>query len=273
MRRLTPAPSWLCVAACLGSLALIAPLGVAAQSADELAEARRLFTAGLEAAEAHRWQEARDLFEQSLAVTERASTLLNLAAAQAETGAVVEAAASYRRFLEIATGRDARHRDEAEEALARVEARIAHLELDTTLLLPGDRVEVDELTIVAGALDTPLGLDAGTHRITVRRDEAQVFDQTVALTEGARLALAIEIAERVEAAPAEPVDEPAPVALPPATRPIDGGGNDDAVWIGLGVTAGVLVALGVVVGVVFATMPTASGELYMGNVGDGVIRF
>lgn len=256
----------------IASLTLACPMRATAQSAGELAEARRLFTAGLEAASDHRWQEARDLFEQSLAVTERASTLLNLAAAQAETGAVVEAAASYRRFLEIATGRDARHRDEAEEALARVEERIAHLELDATELSPGDRLEVDDRTILPAAMDDALPLDAGAHRVTVSRDGALVFDQEITLTEGARLTLAVEVAERT-AAVAEPVDEPAASAGASTTPGSDGGGNDDAVWIGLGVTAGVLVVAGVVVGVVFATMPTASGELYMGNVGDGVIRF
>lgn len=257
--------------AALVTVACAAPPVAAAQSSSELAEARRLFEAGLEAASDHRWADARDLFEQSLAVTERASTLLNLAAAQAETGAVVDSAASYRRFLEIATGRDARHRDEAEEALAAVEARIAHLELDVARTSPGDDIAVDDRTLLPAALAAPLALDPGTHHVSVTRDGEVVFEQEVTLADGARRSITIDVGTRAEAVAAVTTDEGP--ELTPATTATDTGGNDDGLFIGLGVGAGILVVAGVVVTVVLVTMPTGSGELYTGNVGDGMIRF
>lgn len=243
-----------------------------AQSADELAEARRLFEAGLAAASDHRWAEARASFEQSLAITERASTLLNLAAAQAETGAVVASAESYRRFLEIATGRDARHRDEAEAALARVGARVAHLEIDTSRLERGDAVELDEHTLLPSALEEPIALDAGSHHVAVLRRGDVVFEDDVTLAEGARFSMTIDVGERAP--------EPEAVALPivatttETTTDTPSGGDDGvAIGVGIGVTVGVLAIAGAVIGIVFATMPTSTGDVYMGNVGDGVIRF
>ena len=115
------------------------PSGASAQPADEMARARQLFETGLEAARAARWAEARDAFRASLAVAERPSTLLNLAGAEVQTGELVTGAGTYRRFLEAATsGRDAAHREEAEAALAAVEARIPHATIRVAGAADGD---------------------------------------------------------------------------------------------------------------------------------------
>src|SRR5262249_25318213 len=99
-----------------------------AQSDADTARARALFQQGLDAARAEHWVDARDAFVQSLGIAERPSTLLNLAAAQVQTGQLVEGAASYRRFLEIATdAREAAHRTQAEAALTALEPRIPHV--------------------------------------------------------------------------------------------------------------------------------------------------
>src|SRR6185369_7449188 len=75
--------------------------------AQDVAQARALSEQGLAAARAQQWDDAAAAFRARLAIAERPSTLLNLAGAEVETGHLIEGAASYRRFLEIAPPRDA----------------------------------------------------------------------------------------------------------------------------------------------------------------------
>lgn len=238
------------------------PAPASAQSRAELAEARDLFTQGLEAAREARWVDARDLFERSLAITERTSTLLNLAAALAETGALLDSARRYERFLELATGRDRRLRPEAEAALERVRARTPRLALDDAALAPGDRVELDGDPVGEAARAAPIALDPGAHHVAVRRDGAVVFEQHVSLAEGA--------SERLVLTPRAVVPTPREVAE--AVEPADEGGGDDGVAIGVGVG----VAVAVVAAVVIVVAIVLSGETpppHQGNLGGGVIRY
>ncbi|GAB4204592.1 MAG: hypothetical protein OHK0013_19650 [Sandaracinaceae bacterium] len=258
-----------CSLALLATLAIISasPCPAAAQSAAELAESRSLFEQGLEAARSDRWEDARSFFARALAITERPSILLNLAAAQAELGEVVDSAASYRRFLEIATGRDARNRAEAQRALARVEARIAYLEIEIVGGRAGDVVTVDAATIEAARLDAPIPLDPGRHEVVVRRSGQQVASWSVQLDEGTRERISLRV-----------VEQPVPVAVPTAAlaptreeEPAPSGGGDDALAIGLGVGIGAVVVGAVVLGAVLGT--SQGSGVYTGNVGGGVIRF
>lgn len=258
----------------LRALLMIVVLGLAlttssvghAQSRAQLARSRTLFEQGLAHAEAERWQEAREAFEQALAITERPSILLNLATAQAETGALLASAASYRRFLEIATTRDQRqNREEATRALAAVEARLGHLALDVTGLAADDVVRVDDVDVVVGA--TPIVVDPGAHRIVVRRGSRDVRVERVTVAEGQTETVALRVPDLRPTRVAETTgSEPTEVPVTPS-------GGDDSLAIGLGVGLGVgaLVIAGVIVGVVVATSSPAAP--YQGNVGEGVIRF
>ncbi|MCA9607574.1 MAG: hypothetical protein KC619_18330 [Myxococcales bacterium] len=246
---------------------LVAALGAApvaeAQSRAELAEARELFTQGLAAAREAHWVEARELFERSLAITERASTLLNLAAALAETGALRDSARRYERFLEIANGRDARHRPEARRALERVQARTPRLALDTTALEPGDRVEIDGEAV--GAPREPLALDPGAHHVAVRRSGDTVFEEHVTLAEGAH--------ESMVLTPRVVVASPREAALAAEAEPTDeAGGGDDGVAIGVGIGVGVAVVAAVAI-VLAVVLGGETQDPFQGNLGDGVIRY
>ncbi len=264
--RATFAAGWaLCVALCLAA-GLWAPLPARAQSRSELERSRELFEQGLEAAHADRWEEARALFERALAITERPSILLNLAGAQAQTGELVGSATSYRRFLEIATGRDARHRTEATRALARVEARTPHVELEMVALRADDEVMLDDRVLTREELTTPIAIDPGPHQVTVHRDGRQVASEAVSAAEGARTRVRVEVRE-LRVVRAAPVRDEVPAA---ATT--DTGGGDDGLAIGLGVGLGAAVVVAIVIGVVVGTSQ-GSGATYVGNVGDGVIRF
>lgn len=243
------------------------PTRAHAQTRAQLAESRRLFEQGLGHAQAERWEQAREAFERALAITERPSILLNLATAEAETGALLAAARSYRRFLELATGRDQRqHRAEAAEALAAVEARTPHLELEVSGLATDDEIRLDDRVVPRDELIAPVALDPGEHRVTVRRAGREIIDQRVALREAERRPLTLRAPDlrpaRVVESTVEPVAE---------TRP-SGGGGDDGLAIGLGVGLGVaaVIAGAVIVGVVLGSETPAP---YQGNVGAGVLRF
>lgn len=257
------------VLACVVGLVLAS--SASAQDAD-VARARSLFEAGLEAARAQHWVEARDSFAESLAISERPSTLLNLAGAQVQTGQLVEGAASYRRFLEIATGpREAAHRREAQSALHDVEERIPHLAFHIENLASSDTVRLDEHVLLPGTLTSESAVDPGPHDVTVLRGGQQIASQHVDVAEGLTLQIEMTIQPIVDPsaviARQDPMDEVIAEPVPPPS-----GGDDTVTWIIVGVSIGVVVAAGVTVGVVLGTQDQ-SPQPYQGNLGDGIIRF
>lgn len=241
-----------------------APGDARAQSRAEMSQARDLFQAGVESARQGRWEEARDAFERSLAIVERASTLLNLAGAQAQTGRLVAAAETYRRFL----ARDDvdRYRSDAEASLRAVEARIARLTIAAVGLDDDDAVRLDDEPLEHDALGAPIAVDPGRHVVRVERDGSTVARQEMALGEGEARTVALEVAPRVATA-AEPVVSPVATTT---EEPRDGG-DDTWVWVGVGI--GAAVVIGVAVGVAVAVTSSEPGPLYQGNLGDGMIRF
>jgi hypothetical protein len=254
---------WLLIALVSASSVLTAPA-----AAQDVAQARQLFEHGLEAARAAHWVEARDAFQQSLDIAERPSTLLNLAGAQVQTGQLVAGAASYRRFLEVArTGRDAAHRAEAQRQLTLVEARIAHATIRVPRVRSGDEVRLDDHVLLQGALGAIMALDPGPHALVVLRDGSEVAHQPFELAEAetAEVEVAI-VAARAAASASEPVavTDARGDAEPPHT-------DDSALWIGLGVGAGALIVVAVVIGAVVGTQGSPSP--YMGNAGMGIVHF
>ena len=115
-----------------------------AQSASETAAARGLFEQGLAAATEHDWPQALALFERSYALAPRASTLLNIAGAQSESGQLVQASESYRRVVAEAgaTQRDVRIREQAQTALGQLLPRLARVTLRIADLGASDSLTV-----------------------------------------------------------------------------------------------------------------------------------
>lgn len=222
----------------------------------ELGAARDLFQEGLAAAHDERWEEARAAFERSLAIVERPSTLLNLAGAQAQTGRVVEAAATYRRFLEIATAREERHRPGAESALREVEARIAHVTVEAEGADRDDRAELDGAAI---GLGEPIAIDPGAHEAVVLRGDEVIGRRSFSVAGGETTTVSLALrAPRSDDDAALPDPTPAP--------------GEDLTWVWVGVGIGAAVVVGVAIGVGVA-VGTSGPSYYGGNLGDGMIRF
>lgn len=156
-----------------------------APSANETALARQEFDAGMAAARETQWEDARQHFARSYELAPRPVTLLNLAGAQAQSGQLVAASESYRRFMSTASERDAeRFRAQAEQALAAAEARIGHAELHAEGLAEGDEVRLDDDPISRASLSLTMPLDPGDHVITVRRHGVEVARTAFGVTEG-----------------------------------------------------------------------------------------
>jgi hypothetical protein len=172
---------------------------------------------GLQAAKAKNWELARERFEQSYALDPRPLTLFNLAVAQEHTDRLVEARASYARFLDQPASRDSEpFRKLAQTALAALDQAIPTLRVHTTGLAPGDVVELDG-SALAG--DRPTPLDPGNHAIVVRRAGEPVAQRTVAVDRGARsdVELAVPVPPPVPPPRVEP--PPAPVVQLTVERP------------------------------------------------------
>ncbi|MBX3271691.1 MAG: hypothetical protein KF729_15600 [Sandaracinaceae bacterium] len=229
-------------------------------SASETAAARRLFEEGVAALEAEAWEVARERLSRSYELVPRASTLMNLATAQAELGLLVEAIESYRRFLSEMTPREARHRRQVEQAIAELEPRVAHVDLTIPRLEPGDVVRLDGRALPSAALEVALPMSPGAHRLLVERDGAQIGAVDLVLVEGERRG--VEVALRA----------PAPqTALEATPAPVASGGDDTALFVGLGV--GAAVALAAIVAVVLAVVLGAPPDPYVGNLGPGRVTF
>lgn len=239
-------------------LGVSSPIGAAAQpTPEQMEEAGRLFQRGIEAARGEQWEDARRLFEESLAIAPVPVTRFNLAGAQVRTGQLAEGAASYRRFLaEASGGRAARYRTEAERALAALEPRLAHIIVVLDGLEANDRVLLDGREI-AGAADERHEVSPGAHVLTIERDGNVAARERVEVAEGE---------EREVTLVARPVQ--VPVGAPPTERP-DGGGVLSSPWFWGGV--GVVVVGGLIAGIAFAT--SGPVEQYRGNLGPGRTSF
>ncbi|UJR82960.1 hypothetical protein [Sandaracinus amylolyticus] len=227
--------------------------------------ARDLFRDGMQAAEAGRWEDARAAFERSYELAPRDSTLLNLAVALGQTGRLVAAIEAYRRFLARAdeTTR-AQGEAHARDAVAALEARIAHVSLTVRGLEEGDVVALDEVEIAHAAMGLDLPVDPGAHVVTVTRDGRECARRALELAESARRDL-----ELVAMCPPPPPIEPELELTPTPVEPEDQS-EDPAPWIALGVGAGAAVIAGIVIAaVVVASQGPRDPGPFMGNLGPG----
>ena len=89
-------------------------------SAAKLPIARKLYDEGVDAVNKGRWSTAYDKFKASYELVPRPITLFNLAGAQSQTGRLVEAGESYRRFLRDTS--DGRFNDLRTDAIGSLDA-------------------------------------------------------------------------------------------------------------------------------------------------------
>jgi hypothetical protein len=231
-------------AVCLGDAA-----SASAQTASEIALARRQFRQGLAAARRDDWERARDAFQRSYDLSQRPITLLNLAGALLQTGRLVEGSEAYRQFLRGDDRVTDRHRDEAEEALATVETRVPHARIRVLGFAADDTLTLDEFDLDPAAIGEELPVDPGDHVIAVTRAGHEPVRTSWHIEEGETRDVIVDVRSLAPAvdlnAANDPVDEPTILESP---------------W--LWVAAGVLVAGGITAGILIAG---GEGDPAVGN--------
>jgi hypothetical protein len=245
----------------------------AAPSASQIALARRLFVEGVEAAEARRFDEARAAFERSYALSGREVTLLNLAHVLAESGKLVAAVDTYRRFFARADAEtQARHGEDARAALVALELRLASLTIVVRNVRADDVVQLDEGTIAQEGLGLEVPVDPGPHTVDVRRGSVSCARRTVRLAERERGD--VELDASCPPPPEEVARLAAVEAEAQAVREREAvrvaSERSTRAWTWVGIGAGVLAAAGVAVAVVFLAQPDPIPP-YVGNFGPGTI--
>jgi hypothetical protein len=175
-------------------------------------EATRLNREGLTAAKTD-WEVARQKFEQSYALAPRPLTLYNLAAAQEHTGQLVEARASYLKFLEqTKPGKDEQFRAAALKALPPLARAIPTIEIARIGLGSDVTIELDGRPLLPAELAEPVPANPGAHTIVARRDAETLVRRELTLVRGAR--------EKIElVAPVPKIVTPPPVIAPPPVVP------------------------------------------------------
>lgn len=244
----------------------------------EASVARDQFKEGMEAGKTGRWEDARAAFQRSYDVWPRPLTLLNLAGAQAESGKLVLASESYRKFVREASapGADAKVAEQkagAQQSLASIEARLPRVRVRVDGQQEGDTVEMDGQPLSNGMLGVYYPADPQEHHLTVMRGGAQVATTTFRLQEKETkdVALVAPPPAAPRATPAQKPDgaawfKPTPAQPRPAEQPSGGGSIFSSPWF-WGITATV-VAAGAVTGVVLATSSSGADAPapYTGNV-------
>lgn len=165
------------------------------------AEARSLFRRGVDLIRQERWGEALEYFEESRAIVERPSTIMNIAACLQRLGRVVETARALEDYLRIAPEDDPR-RPAAEQMKAEATGRIAHLVLS---LSPASvTVLVDEEPASGEGTERELLLDPGRHVVRVSAEGYEPDRITVTVIAGASESAEIHL---------EPIPEVEPETL------------------------------------------------------------
>ena len=137
----------------------------AAQRAQD-AEARALFEEGRGHAEAERWIEALDAFRRSRAVSERPTTIFNIATTLIRLGRAQEALATIAELERVADpNTHARILTDAAEIRRQAESSLRHV---TIVVNPVTAtVEVDGQVVGGEGLERAMTLDPGAHAIVV----------------------------------------------------------------------------------------------------------
>ncbi len=193
---------------------LLAPRPARAQAHEE---AVRLFQAGVEAAHAGRWVEARRAFERAYELLPRTEILVNLAAARAQTDELLEALEAYERASRD-PDLDPNVRAEVERATADLRAASPRMRIEVRGLERQDEVRLDDRTLAEEALGGALQVNPGSHTVVVRRHGAVVAHAAIFAESGASATVQLVVVAATE--PPEAAASPrvgASLASPPET--------------------------------------------------------
>jgi hypothetical protein len=183
------------------------------------AAARALFQEGLTHADAGRWGQAADRFEQARLLRSSPEISYNLATALVHQDKLVRATELLRPLSADASAPPA-VRAAATGRLAELLPRLAHL----TIQAPGGSTDsatvlIDQQPLDAARLGVPLPVDPARHRIELRRGASLIETQTVTLAEGQRQTVTLQQGVPSLALFAQPLQTTTNAASTPSTGP------------------------------------------------------
>jgi hypothetical protein len=232
------------------------------------AAARALFREGVDCADRADWPCAVDRFSRAYGL--RASPVIgsNYGRALIEVGRLVEGTELLRQVARDESAAT-RLRTEARAAADAVAPRIGTVTVHVAGSREGVELRMDGHDWPLSLIDASTPIDPGDHTLEARRGGEVVASATVHVGEGGAGEVSIDV-------PSPPEPEPIPAAVDleeEAEERVDTSlaearpqGGDDGVAIGLGVTAGVLVAGAAVVLTVFL-LPPSEAAPFAGTLG------
>lgn len=246
------------IAACVCAVAVSVSAPVAAQSAEELAEARRIFAEGIDLGAQGHWDTAAERFRRVMEIHPAPAVSYNLAVALEHLEHYLEADDVLGPVLEDPTA-PATVRQNAEELATRVRARLARVTIQVTGAAPDAEVMLDGVLVPSNLL-VRYRTDPGSRTVTLVVHGDTVATQTVVLAPGGdeTVTLSAAVAEPVVPLPTDVQPAPAPTPASPLTAgdapPAHGGGGGVLTkwwfWTAVGV-----VAVGAVTAVVVVAQP------------------
>jgi hypothetical protein len=258
------------------ALMLMLPLGVAhAQSDEDKAAARSLWSQASDALTAGKFEETVDLASRAEALVHAPTHLLLIARAQVKLGRLVAAKETYLKIVreDLAASAPAAFKNaqqQAKDDLAAVEPRIASIKVQ----LEGAAgrkvpVKIDGQPMADALVGVHRPIDPGKHAVTAYPPGLSPVEQSVTLGDGEKkeVKLVIPAGPLPSGTPSSHLDDPdykgPQPDQGPATSPDKGGGGlNGLTWAGIGVSA--VGAAGVAVGVVF----TIKGSGTQGDADD-----
>jgi hypothetical protein len=210
-----------------------------AESAADKAAADALFNDARKLIAQKKYDDACPKFAESMRLSGRLGTLLNLATCHEHQGKTASAWAEFNQAVALAkTQHDKKREKYATSHAQKLEKRLARLSLSppegskyATLFLDGKEMG-------ASVWDTPLPLDPGSHEVEVRVPGKKSWSTTVEVKEGPETTKLAVPALEAEAPPESEKPEAAAEAKPePAPRtPAEARGGSHALgWVSLGV--------------------------------------
>ena len=229
--------------------ALAASSAVRAGTPEDRAAAREHLTQAQELKKQGQLAEALTHFEESQRLDPKLTTALDLADCAELAGKLVEAQGYW------AAARDQAKHDEkpqsrarAEQRLAAVEKRVAHLSLQLAADAPaGTQVLRDDVPLEQASLANPQALNPGDHVVVVKATGHDDAKYPVKLVEGDNQTLPIA-AGPATAVAAPPPPPPIKVVAPPPPQPQDSSGSGSGQRT-VGLIAGAVGVVGIGVGI------------------------
>ncbi|MFK8001264.1 MAG: tol-pal system YbgF family protein [Polyangiales bacterium] len=229
-------------------------------------EAREEFRAGIAAVRADDWEVARGHFERAYELAPRASVLANLAAAQRQTGMLVEAKASYEEWLRDPPRGPLRRQVRAE--LQELEPLVPSINVLVRGAQPGDTLLIDGNVAMP---NEDIEVNPGWREVEVERGDRVVASLRVNIDEGDHEE--VQLTVRAVPSAAETGSRSDAVGSPTIRfdeRPDEveedeeEGGSLTWLWVTLGV-----VAVGAAAGVTAAVLLGGPEDPFIGNAPPG----